>query len=49
MIVPLKSTEQILEVTPDRLKEIATAIHKEGCAVFYDQKFNESQIIEMQK
>ena len=49
MIVPLKSTEQILDATPDKLKEIATAIHKEGCAVFYEQKFNESQIIEMQK
>ena len=30
MIVPLKSTEQILDATPDKLKEIATAIFSKG-------------------
>lgn len=49
MIVPFKSTEQILEVSDERLKEIATQIQKQGCAVFYDQNFTESQIVAMQK
>ena len=34
MIVPFKSTEQILEVSDERLKEIATQIQKQGVAVF---------------
>ena len=49
MIVPFKSTEQILEVSDERLKEIATQIQKQGCAVFYDQNFTESQLVAMQK
>ena len=49
MITPFRSTENILEVSDKRLKQISQQIHEEGCAVFYDQKFTESQIVAMQK
>ena len=49
MIVPFRSTENILEATDERLKQISQQVHGEGCAVFYDQKFTEAQIVAMQK
>ena len=49
MIEAFRSTENILEVTDERLRQIAQQIHGEGCAVFYDQQFTESQIVAMQK
>ena len=49
MIVPFRSTENILEATDERLKQISQQIHGEGCAVFYDPKFTEAQIVAMQK
>ena len=49
MIEAFRSTENLLQTSDTRLRDIATQIHKEGVAVFYDQKFTEDDIIAMQK
>jgi len=49
MIRAFRSDENIIDASDNRLKQIATQIHKEGVAVFYDQQFTESQIISLQK
>jgi len=49
MIEAFRSTENLLQTSDTRLRDIATKIHKEGVAVFYDQKFTEDDIIAMQK
>lgn len=49
MINPYRNTQDIKTFSDSELKVVARQIHKEGVAVFYDQQFNETQLIELQK
>lgn len=49
MITPYRTTEDIKTLSKEQLIDVSKAIHKEGCAVFYDQDFSEDQIVQMQK